>query len=387
MSATIYVLTHKPFSFPPDPAYVPLQVGSALHEHLPYLHDDTGDNISAKNLYYSELTGIYWIWKNDAASDIIGTAHYRRYLLNGDHIFTAEEAARELQECDLISTKQVALPTSYYEAFSADHHQKDLDVLADIIRELRPAYSETFNRVVHGNRTYFGNMFIMPRSRFMDYCDFLFPLLIETEKQVDMTGYTAYQKRLYGFLSELLLTVYVQKNALRVKECMVGMSGEKKETKETEDAVAACFARGDKEGARKCILDALEKRPDLLMEASDIYGHLKTAMQVIATCDAEENAGMPTMLDRDRNYHTLIARVQQLNAFVRAKAASDHDSANTGKQPAHGGQASCENYGVFAPGDSYYSDEEFKAFRKAEHISEPAVRIAEIVFGKSRQEG
>lgn len=369
MKTTIYVLTHKPYSFPPDRTYVPLQVGSALHEPLPYLHDNTGDNISAKNPFYSELTGIYWIWKNDTASDIIGTAHYRRYLLNDDHIFTEAEAMKALTSFDLITTKQVLLPTSYYEAFAADHHQKDLDTLSNIIEEIRPDYSETFDRVVHGRRTYFGNMFIMLRTRFQDYCAFLFPLLFEVEKRVDMTSYTAYQQRLFGFLSELLLTVYVEKNALCVMECMVGMSGEKKETKETEDAVAACFARGDKEGARKCILDALEKRPDLLMEASDIYGHLKAAMQVIATCDAEEAAGIPTMLDADRNFLTLIARVQKLNAFIRTRA-----------------DGFCENYGVFAPEDLHYSEEAFESFREEEKISDAAIRIAEIVFGKSRQE-
>lgn len=357
MSVRFYILTHKACSLPPDPTYVPLQVGSALHEPLPCLHDDTGDNISAKNSFYSELTGIYWIWKNNTDSEIIGTAHYRRYLLTEDHIFSAEEAKAALQNHDLVSTKQVLLPTTYYEAFGADHHRKDLDALTDVIREMQPGYSETFHRIVHGNRTYFGNMFIMPRERFHAYCDFLFSLLFETEKLVDMTGYTAYQKRLYGFLSELLLTVYVKKNGLHVKECMVGMSGEKKETKETEEAVAACFARGDLEGARTALLGALEKRPDLLMEASDIYGNLRAAMEVIAICDAESAAGKKTMLEEERDFQKLTAKVKGLNKRIGEKRA----------------------------GDLHYSHEEFNSFCRKEGISAEAIEIAETVLPGDRK--
>ena len=64
MDLTIYTLTHKHFTKPDDNMYVPLQVGTAIDSPLGYLRDDTGDNISALNGYYSELTGLYWIWKN-----------------------------------------------------------------------------------------------------------------------------------------------------------------------------------------------------------------------------------------------------------------------------------------------------------------------------------
>ena len=358
MSFRVYVLTHKAYTFPPDPAYVPLQVGAAHHEPLPYLHDDTGDNISSKNPYYSELTGIYWMYRNDSDSGIIGTAHYRRYLLFGEHIFTSDEAETALRDHDLISTKQVLLPTSYYEAFGADHHQKDLDITGEVIREFYPEYAPVFEETVHGNRTYFGNMFIAEYKRFQDYCVFLFPVLFEVEKRVDMTGYTAYQKRLFGFLSELLLTVYVKKNSLRVLECMVGMCGEKKETKEAEKAVAACFAAGDLEGARNAILSALEKRPDLLMEASDIYGNLRAAMEVIAICDAESAAGKMTLLEKDRDFQSLTGKVKHLNRMIGRERA----------------------------GDLHYSHEALEAFCRENGLSEEAIEIAQTILPENRKE-
>lgn len=63
MSMRIYTMTHKKFTPLPNPLYVPLHVGRACGENLGYLGDDTGEQISALNCYYSELTGFYWIWK------------------------------------------------------------------------------------------------------------------------------------------------------------------------------------------------------------------------------------------------------------------------------------------------------------------------------------
>ena len=62
----IYVMTHKPFTRPADPIYVPVHVGRSAwltahpgeeSELLAYVGDDSGDNISDQNCYYSELTG------------------------------------------------------------------------------------------------------------------------------------------------------------------------------------------------------------------------------------------------------------------------------------------------------------------------------------------
>ena len=58
MKIKIFALTHKKFEVPQDKMYQPLQVGREEKEDLGYLCDNTGDNISAENCYYSELTGI-----------------------------------------------------------------------------------------------------------------------------------------------------------------------------------------------------------------------------------------------------------------------------------------------------------------------------------------
>ena len=77
----IAVATHKAYRRPEDSMYLPLQVGEALHPDvdLGFACDNTGDNISDRNAYYSELTGLYWLWKNCDA-EYKGLVHYRRHF-------------------------------------------------------------------------------------------------------------------------------------------------------------------------------------------------------------------------------------------------------------------------------------------------------------------
>ena len=75
----VIVTTHKEYWMPTDELYVPLQVGAEGKEDLGFTPDNTGDNISAKNPYYCELTGLYWAWKN-LDCEYLGLAHYRRHF-------------------------------------------------------------------------------------------------------------------------------------------------------------------------------------------------------------------------------------------------------------------------------------------------------------------
>ena len=62
----------------------PIEVGAALRGDFIYdLKDNcTADNISGLNMYFGELTGLYWIWKNDTSpsNDVIGFFHYNKGL-------------------------------------------------------------------------------------------------------------------------------------------------------------------------------------------------------------------------------------------------------------------------------------------------------------------
>ena len=330
MSIKIFTITHKQFTPPPDSMYVPLHVGRANGTDLGFWGDNTGDNISEKNPFYCELTGMYWIWKNYGSktnppnnntvaspNEYIGICHYRRYLINEKGtLFTESELTQLLEQYDMITTKLLTLPGSYYNGFSANHHIKDLLATGDVIKEKYPEYSNTFERLINGPNSYFGNIFVTSKATYDRYCEWLFDILFEVEKRTDFTGYNGYQKRLFGFLSEFLQTVWIQYHNLNVKECMVGMIGEKYETRLLKEQLAAFFEQRDYTGAEKHFMECYQKRPDILMEASDVNGELRLCIQIISTCKFEDQMYGKCILDSFRDYHSLIRHFGQLNTAI-----------------------------------------------------------------------
>lgn len=317
MFLQIFTMTHKRFKVPPDPMYVPLQVGRALKEDLGYLGDNTGDHISDLNPYYSELTGLYWVWKNVQNLEYVGTCHYRRYLVNSqEKVFTETEYRELLKNYDIITTKRVELNNSYYYGFSQVHHQKDLDLAAYVIQKLYPKDYPLFEKLVHENESYFGNIFVTSKKLYDQYCAWLFPIFFEMQKEMDVSSYDDYHKRVFGFISEFLQLVWIRLQKLKVYECLVGMIGEKVETREMKEKLAEYFKKGDILLAKKYFIASLEKRPDVLLEASDITGELRLSMQVISTCEFELQKYGYCILDSICEFHTLMDCFTSLNRAI-----------------------------------------------------------------------
>jgi hypothetical protein len=352
MDDHIYVMTHKPFTPPRDPLYQPVHVGRRawLKEHgcelspdaeeaavqdkkrldgrddlLSFRGDDTGDNISDQNCYFSELTGMYWVWKN-VQCDVVGICHYRRYLLDHDgRLFTKESIASALKEHDVITTKNLQLNFPYNEGFSSHHKPIYLETTAEVLGELYPEYYAAFNRLVREKHTYFGNMLIMKKTLYDDYMEWLFAILFGVQKRVMVEEEDSYHRRIFGFISEFLQYVWIVKNKLRVYECMVGMLGEKAEVSETKRRLAEYFAKGDFAGAKQYFLEAKKKRPDILMEASDITGELHLCMEVIAIAGLEQQAYGTNILNKISDFDKLMLFCNRINSYALQKKRGQAD--------------------------------------------------------------
>ena len=305
-----------------NPLYVPVRCGAALDENdkgNAIMGDNTGDNISEKRISFCEYTVQYWAWKNYDA-DYYGLCHYRRYLLNEqEKIFTEAEYLELLKDYDLITTKRVVLNNSYHYGFATNHNIHALDMTGEVIKELYPEYYDTFVQLENGTETYFGNMIVTSKKWFDTYCEWLFHIFFEVQKRICLeNGEDDYHKRVFGFISEFLLLVWVRVNHLKVYECKVGMLGEKAETREMKEQLASYFFSMDVFGAKTYFAEMLKKRPDVLMEASDITGELKLSMQIIATMDQELQRTGHCYLRKENRFRELITLFTRLNAVIRA---------------------------------------------------------------------
>lgn len=222
----IVIATHKKYKMPEDEMYLPLHVGSEGKEDLGYQKDNTGENISLKNPYFCELTGLYWAWKNLNA-DYIGLAHYRRHFMytkksNNDkflNVLTYKEASDLLEKNDVIlPKKRNYIIETLYNHYKHTMYVEPLDETRNIIKKLYPDYLDEFDNLKKRRSAHMFNMFIMKKEIFDDYCKWLFDILFELEKRVDNTQYDNFHARFYGRISELLLDVYLRKNNIGYKE-------------------------------------------------------------------------------------------------------------------------------------------------------------------------
>lgn len=229
----ILVATHKRYDMPKDDIYLPIQVGKAKNkEDFGYEKDDIGDNISLKNPYYCELTAVYWAWKNLNA-EYIGLSHYRRHFTFNKKRFLKKEKKLENvlnknQVEELLEKTDIILPKrrQYYIEDLYSHYKhttyiKPLDETGRIIKEKYPKYLEEFEKLHKRTSAHMFNMFIMKKEILDKYCTFVFDILSELEKRVDIKEYDDFHSRFFGRVSELLLDVWINTNKLQYEEVKV----------------------------------------------------------------------------------------------------------------------------------------------------------------------
>ncbi len=72
--------------------------------------------------------------------------------------------------------------------------------------------------MLKGNRMFANNMFVMPWDTFDKLMKWLFFILFKFEEKTDLEHYKGYQERIFGFLSERLITLWIMHNGLNYKE-------------------------------------------------------------------------------------------------------------------------------------------------------------------------
>jgi len=230
----ILVATHKPYELPVDPGYFPIQVGKAKSAfNLEIQTDNTGEHISAKNNQYCELTALYWAWKNLDA-DFLGLVHYRRYFkaldqhnairIAGKAVASSHELENYLLQgkADILLAKKRNYVVDTIEThYKNAHYVEDLIIIKKIIARDFPEFQHQLYKVLSSRSASMFNMFFMRKNLADEYACWLFRILDLAEQEIDLSGRTPFQRRVFGFLSEILLNVWVEQKELKIKRISV----------------------------------------------------------------------------------------------------------------------------------------------------------------------
>ena len=221
----IFLITHKLVQEKYDEnLYIPLQVGKKISDiELGYISDDTKTNIANKNLNYCELTGIYWLWKNWDFDDWIGISHYRRFFRLRNKNLNRKQIDKIMSKYDIILPRKFYFKNTvwnnYYKGGAGK--EKDLKILREVIKSQFPEYLKNFDYIMKKHSASYCNMFVMKKNEFYEYCNWLFKILFLLEKKIDISKYTRSEARIYGYMSEILLNVWVNKNMLKTKKIKI----------------------------------------------------------------------------------------------------------------------------------------------------------------------
>jgi len=240
----ILISCHKPIALPHSDVFYPMHVGAAgADSPLAGTHpDNVGDNLSDRNFTYCELTAQYWAWKNLDA-DYYCMCHYRRFFYFGskrhvtnDHgqIEVDRLSQQTIEEYFIDDTaliestvaRQDMITPLYWDVRNVptpDGPKKTIrehmraygliddagfELLLEIAQRVQPEYYDDIVAYLNGSRYLGYNCYIMRRELFERLCEFEFSILEEFDRRFDYSQRTATQRRICGFLGEILFSTF-----------------------------------------------------------------------------------------------------------------------------------------------------------------------------------
>lgn len=240
----ILISCHKPISLPRSRVFLPMHVGAAgaaipLAGTQP---DDEGENVSDRNFTYCELSGQYWAWKNLDA-DYYGMCHYRRFFYFGgkrqvtnDHgqievdrlspetieEYLLDDAAlieQTVQQYDMVTpcywdVRNVPTPDGPKRTIREHMRAYGLiddagfELMLEIAQRVQPSYYDDIVAYLNGSRYLGYNCYVMNQELFGRLCEYEFSILEEFDRRFDYEQRTATQRRICGFLGEILFSAF-----------------------------------------------------------------------------------------------------------------------------------------------------------------------------------
>lgn len=233
----------------PNQIYINVLCGAYRpHKKNNCIGDNTGDNISELQPYFSEITVQYWAWKNYEA-DYYGLCHYRRFLSFSKEKVKTNEINQVYEKClnkktaekyNLTNENLIKTVVEQFDCILPEPslvgnwfvpagkkpaenlrdlwikmeniYAKDIFLLELIIKEKFPEYKEACIGFLNGKFHRGFNCFIMRKDLFVQMCEFQIAVLKIFMMKVDAKQYSdENKKRVYGYIAELLFGIYAYK--------------------------------------------------------------------------------------------------------------------------------------------------------------------------------
>jgi len=349
----IAVCYHKKAMIFESDAVTPMQLGRAVADiNLDMRGDDTGNNISSRNRFYSEDTALWWLWKNSNAT-IKGCMHYRRLLdLNNPGKSDYDVVLEDIQEPQKFIVKKLGLDSkniktmlksadiltangidvskwsapTVAEQFKATHIPYHWDIAMDIVRRDFPEIYPTALRISNGKIGHFHNLVIMKADLFDAMCEFCFHITETMSKMIDETrpefnDNWRFTARYLSFVWERMCGIYLEYLVWRGHKLMefpaVSIAPRGTNIENLQNYTADAYAMTEKVNPIKPAFKD-KNAVAIMMSTNDNYAPYCAVMLQSIISNAAPN----------RNYDIVIAasHMSESNQNIIKSMATDHIS-------------------------------------------------------------
>lgn len=219
--------------------YINVRCGAEFdtRKNIEMIGDNTGEHISNKRMSFCELTVQYWAWKNVKA-DYYGLCHYRRYLSFNNELHKVSKSEHDngcvrvdyltdkiinefkltydgvkamIEKYDVIACAPIDYNKSNLEAIKASpnyHNIDDMYEAINIIHEKYPYMDDIVTEYMNSKKIRLYNCWLMRKDIFEAYSEWLFSILFELEKRIDISNYGIQKYRTPGTIGERLFGIY-----------------------------------------------------------------------------------------------------------------------------------------------------------------------------------
>lgn len=187
-----------------------------------------GEHINHLNRFYSEMVTMYWVWRNEKRSRLVGFCHYRRKFT---HLL-------EPSVGEAVVFERIVFAEPLWKHYKVSHNYQDLYDVVDILDDFYGKDNKYSAYLLESHVFIPFCSFIMHYEDFESMCGFLFPILFEFDRRngldMDPERYIAkakrdfrydnqeYQARAMSFLAERLISAYLVCNMSIVTVCALG---------------------------------------------------------------------------------------------------------------------------------------------------------------------
>ena len=174
--------------------------------------DHDGDNIDSLNPWYSELTGMYYLWKH-CNDDIVGLEHYRRYFTNDNGTLLSDFEIRGILKKNDVIMFRSELKQNAMEHMTMTGKRNELALgLAVVQVNFGKDMANYFKTNFIGDHIYLGNMFICRKGLANMFFDFIFNGVLKDFDEIHKFK----RPRIDGYICEYFMEPWFRYNGFRI---------------------------------------------------------------------------------------------------------------------------------------------------------------------------